>query len=278
MQATRFANGRAERAACEVVAEDVLNIEVEGVGSYALMWTPSQAVDAAVGYTIEDGVLTDDGRIPEILALAAGFAFSEGIVDRLADIAHMAVCPEQTDVVRLRLVDPTAASVRRRNVVINSSCGVCGGRDTLLQRLADRRVGNALRIGVADLASVRSRLQAGQAIFRRTGGTHGAAIFDASLDCLALAEDLGRHNALDKAIGQLFLAGRAFTGCGVFLSSRLSHEMLAKAARAGFEIVAAISAPSALAIDAAELAGITLCGFTRGDGTTVYTHPQRITA
>ena len=91
-----------------------------------------------------------------------------------------------------------------------------------------------------------------------------------------MAEDLGRHNALDKVIGYRFLSELGFDGCGVFISSRISYEMVAKSVRAGFEMIAAISAPSSLAIETADRFGITLCGFVRGEGAKVYTHPHRI--
>lgn len=263
---------------CHVVHEDVLTIEIEDVGTYALMWTPTEDGSQAVAYTIEDGVLAEGG-VPEALALGAGFAFTEGIVDRLEDIASMAVCPERPDVVRMRLSHPPAAAVRRRNVVMNSSCGICGGREQLEQGMAcTARVPDTLRMAVGDFAPVREAMHAHQGIFGGTGGAHGAAVFDSARQVVAVAEDLGRHNALDKVIGYRFLSGLGFAGCGVFISSRVSYEMVAKSARAGFELVSAISAPSSLAIDMAERFGITLCGFVRGDSAKIYTHPHRIVA
>lgn len=275
--AQRMADGTgADAVACQVVHEDVLTIEIEDVGSYALMWTPTQDNTQAAGYTIEEGVLAESG-VPEALALGAGFAFTEGIVNRLGDIAHMAVCAERPDVVRMRLVDPAGVAVRRRNVVMNSSCGVCGGREQLAEGMAcTAPVADTLRMTVADFDPVREAMRTHQGIFGSTGGAHGAAVFGPDLRVVAVAEDLGRHNALDKVIGYRFLSGLGFAGCGVFISSRISYEMVAKSARAGFELVAAISAPSSLAIEMADRFGITLCGFVRGDSAKVYTHPQRV--
>ncbi len=116
----------------------------------------------------------------------------------------------------------------------------------------------------------------GQTIFRETGGSHAAAIFDASGTVLAVAEDLGRHNALDKAIGTVLLDRGDLSACGVVLSSRLSLEMVLKAVRAELEIMLAVSAPTSLAIEVAEKFGVTLCCFVRGTRATVYTHSQRI--
>lgn len=263
---------------CQVIHEDVLTIEVEDVGSYALMWTPTQSSSQAVGYTIEDGVLAEGG-IPETLALGAGFAFTEGIVSRLGDIANMSICPERPDIVRMRLTNPARVTVRRRNVIMNSSCGVCGGREQLAESMAGTElVPDTLRMTVADFEPIREAMRRHQGIFGSTGGAHGAAAFGLDLKVVAVAEDLGRHNALDKVIGYRFLSGLGFAGCGVFISSRISYEMVAKSARAGFELVAAISAPSSLAIEMADRFGITLCGFVRGDSAKVYTHPHRIVA
>lgn len=262
---------------CQVVHEDVLTIEIDQVGSYSLMWTPTSEASVASGYSREEGLLSETG-VPEPLALTAGFAFTEGIIQSLSDIATMAVCPERPDVVRLALTDPEGISVRRRNVVMNSSCGVCGGRDQLEEKAASCSTGvpDRFRIRLADFGCLQETLRAHQTVFGKTGGTHAALAFDADLACLAAAEDLGRHNALDKVIGYCLLDGSLSRGAGVFLSSRISYEMVAKAARAGFELVAAISAPSSLAIDMAERFGMTLCGFVRGKGVTVYTHAHRV--
>lgn len=277
ISATRLTAASATGVECQVVDEDVLTIDIEEVGTYALMWTPTEANDQAVGYTVEDGVLADSGRVPESLALSAGFAFTEGIVDRLADIAHMSVCPERPDLVRMCLADPAGVAVHRRNVVMNSSCGVCGGRERVQGSIAaSLPVGDVLRMSVADFEPVRAAMRRHQDIFGRTGGAHAAAVFDAGMKLVAFAEDLGRHNALDKAIGHAFLRGADFAGCGVFISSRISHEMVAKSVRAGFEVIAAISAPSSLAIETADRFGITLCGFVRGGSVELYTHPHRI--
>lgn len=268
--------GRQAEPDCLVVHEDVLTIEIEDVGSYALMWTPTGEYSGAAGYTSADGVLAQDG-VPEALALAAGFAFTEGIVSALSDIAAMWICPERPDVVRLRLTQPETVAVRRRNVVVNSSCGICGGREQLENDvICNTPATDNLRLALADFAAIRAELQCRQSIFAQTGGTHGAAIFDADLKVLAIAEDIGRHNALDKVIGDCLLRGIRLAGCGAFISSRISYEMAAKAVRAGFEILAAISAPSSLAIDLAARHGLTLCGFVRGDTAMIYTHPQRI--
>ena len=137
-------------------------------------------------------------------------------------------------------------------------------------------VGNALQVKAEALRRATVSLREHQRIFPRTGGTHAAGIFGATGSIFAFAEDIGRHNALDKAIGGCLLAGRTMAGCGVALSGRVSLEMVVKSARAGLEVMAAVSAPTSLAVEAASCCNITLCGFVRGESATVYTRPGRI--
>jgi FdhD protein len=121
-------------------------------------------------------------------------------------------------------------------------------------------------------------MHARQRFFARTGGTHAAGIFKADGEMLAIGEDIGRHNAFDKAMGQCLLRGVSTAGHAAVLSGRVSVELVAKAARAGLELVAAISAPSSLAIELAERCRITLCGFVRENRATAYAQPHRIAA
>ncbi|WP_407277921.1 formate dehydrogenase accessory sulfurtransferase FdhD [Aromatoleum evansii] len=282
VSALRLTAGDARgEATCRVIDEDALTIDVEGVGRYTLMWTPADGDDdGAAGFVAGEGVLGDalvSERVPERLALAAGFAYSEGIIGGLADIATMAVCPDRRKVVRIRLHAPERVAVKRRDVVVASSCGVCGGREAIEDGFDDfAPVAARLRLAASELTALMAAMQRRQRLFRTTGGAHAAAVFSPQGGILAVAEDLGRHNALDKVVGECLLREVPLAGCGVVLSSRLSYEMVAKAARAGFELVAAVSAPTSLAIELAERAGITLCGFVRGASATVYTHPQRI--
>jgi FdhD protein len=278
VSAQRFDETSRSDDACWVVEEQTLTIDVEGIGAYTLMWTPTEPVAAPCGFTPEDGVLADGG-VPEILALAAGFAFTEGLFDRLADIRSLAVCPDNPGVVRLALADPQRAQVRRRNVVVGSSCGICGGRERVEDVVRGiPPVGDRLRLDPARLDDIMSAMRQRQAVWLATGGTHAAAIFDADGRVLVLAEDLGRHNALDKAIGQCLLAGRPLAGCGTALTSRVTLEMASKAARAGLELVAAVSAASSLAIEVTGRFGITLCGFVRNGRATAFTHGHRLLA
>lgn len=244
-------DGSSIRDHCDVVVEDVLTIKVECVGNFAIMCTPT-----------------------DVVALAVGFLFAEGIITSAEDIVQFT---QQTDpnVVAIRVDDPERV-VGGRNLIVTSSCGMCGNRTIgkLMEGLP--RAGDAMRISPGVLRAAARRMRDQQELFARTGGTHAAAIFSASGEIVAMGEDIGRHNALDKAVGKCLLAGRVLHEHGVMLSGRTSLEMLVKAAQAGLEIVGAVSAPTSLAIEVAERCHITLCGFVRTDRATIYTRPHRV--
>jgi FdhD protein len=261
---------------CQVVEEDALTLDVEDVGHYTLMWTPTVASTTARGFTLEDGLL-GEGEQPEGLALAMGFALSEGLIESLHDIKSLSVCPDNPKVVNVQLRHPDSVKVSRKNVVINSSCGICGPREILEDNaLQLPTVAEGLYLQRQDFAPLMEQMRRGQQIFRQTGGSHAAAIFDDTGKVLAVAEDLGRHNALDKAIGMVLLQRGSVANCGVVLSSRLSLEMVLKAVRTGLQMMLAVSAPTSLAIEVADKFGVTLCGFVRDQRATVYTHPRRV--
>jgi len=243
--------GPPTRDHCDVVVEDVLTIMVEGGGSITVMCTPT-----------------------DLVALTAGFLFAEGIIDGADDIVRLRQ-QEAPNVVAVR-VDRPAQMAGARNLIVTSSCGMCGSRniEAFIQGLKPGE--DTLRITPQALHGVARDMRDRQGLFTQTGGTHAVAIFSADGEIIAMGEDIGRHNAMDKAIGKCLLAQRSLRACGAMLSGRISLEMLAKAARAGLELVAAVSAPSSLALDVAQRCHITLCGFVRADRATVYTHPHRI--
>lgn len=260
---------------CQVVEEHALFIEVADVGRFTLMWTRTDAPGAA-GFLGDHGVLADAAE-PDVLALAAGFLFAEGIIEGIDRVAEMAVCPDSPDLLRVRLVDPARARTRRRGGLVASACGACGDVErTAALDEGCAKVPDALRLAAPDVQQMMAAMESRQYLFNTTGGTHAAALFSARCEVLATAEDLGRHNALDKVIGRCLLRRQPTAGCGVVLSSRVSLEMIAKAARAGIELVAAVSAPTSLAIDCAQRLGVTLCGFVRNGRLTAFTHPHRL--
>ncbi len=213
-------------------------------------------------------------------ALAVGFLFTEGILTDPSQVAAVEVPTRDGDhVVTVRTrelvrVDPE----RRRQFLVNSSCGVCGR--ALVQGLFAERGGpvrSDLVVAAADLAALPERLRGAQPLFERTGGLHAAGLFGRDGALLMVAEDVGRHNAVDKVVGARFLAGEIPLSERVLqVSGRASFEIVQKAAAAGIPIVGAVSAPSSLAITAADRLGVTLAGFVRDGRFTVYAHPERI--
>ena len=219
--------------------------------------------------------------------LAAGFLLAEGVILTDEDLGAVEHCvhPDQRhahNVVNVFLRGRAATSVpalleARRNVVANSSCGMCGRVtiESLRQRAAPLALTQTFTR--AAVQAMPDRLRERQPLFDDTGALHAAAIFTVSGECLAVAEDVGRHNAVDKVVGEMLLASRLpMTGCALAVSGRTSYEIVQKAWLAGLEVVCAVSAPSSLAIELAYEAGITLIGFARGDSFNIYSHAERV--
>jgi FdhD protein len=220
-------------------------------------------------------------------ALAAGFLLSERVIRSADDLGAVEHCrhPDETrahHVVNVFLRGDAAARVpamleNRRQVIANSSCGVCGRAtiDELRAGVAPLPLDWTIDVGV--IRELPDRLRARQANFDETGGLHGAAIFARDGALLASAEDVGRHNAVDKSIGARLLEDAESRHAGVLMvSGRVSFEIVQKAWMASIPVVAAISAPTSLAIELAREAGITLLGFVREQSLNIYTHESRI--
>jgi FdhD protein len=247
-----------------LVGEEPMEIQVAGRGQEPVavaitMRTPGFEAELAVGFLRTEGLLAD-GEV-------AGIAFGDP-----ATLNQ----PDDTVIVRLnRPFDP--AVVPERHFVATASCGICGkaSLDEVAVRCDPIPAGPVVERDV--ILALPDRLRAGQAVFERTGGLHAAGLFDPAGNLLALREDVGRHNALDKLVGWAVLAGLTPLNDRILMvSGRVSLEIVQKAAVAGIPIVCAVSAPSDLAVEAAERFGQTLVGFLRGDGFNVYTGRERI--
>lgn len=219
--------------------------------------------------------------------LVAGFLFAEGLVEDPAGLVAMRYCPgtdrteQRYNRVEVRFAAGTVGSEGgwdRRSFYSSSSCGVCGASsiDAVLS-LGCPRVAEGPILPEETLLALPPRLRAAQSLFERTGGIHAAALFDADGTLLRVREDVGRHNAMDKLVGASLLAGELpLANRIVLLSGRLSFELVQKAARAGVGVLAGVSAPSSLAVELAERAGITLVGFLRAASFNVYTGGARV--
>ena len=215
------------------------------------------------------------------IELAVGFLHGEGIVRSREDIADSRICGPVGNVVRVQLTESAAHDPSRlqRNFYTTSSCGVCGNASlaAVERMLRSPSVDASLKVSTAQIESLSERARAGQDVFRETGGLHASCLFDAEGKLVAVREDVGRHNALDKLVGSQLLAGQLpLSNSVLFLSGRASFELLQKAAAAGIPVVAAVGAPSSLAIDLAHRTGILLVGFLRGHSFNVYAHGERL--
>jgi len=219
--------------------------------------------------------------------LAAGFLLSESVIRSHDDLGAVEHChhpehPEVHNIVDVYLLGDAAAGLearleQRRNILTSSSCGLCGRVTIDSLRVCASPLEGTDRIDWTVAAALPGRLRERQAVFDETGGLHGAALFTLDGECEASAEDVGRHNAVDKVIGaQLFADRVPLTGRALLVSGRASFEIVQKAWLAGVAIVCAVSAPSSLAIELADEAGITLLGFVRDGGFNIYTHPSRV--
>ncbi|QKG57206.1 formate dehydrogenase accessory sulfurtransferase FdhD [Hymenobacter sp. BRD128] len=220
--------------------------------------------------------------------LVAGFLLSEGIVQQAADIitiehhADPRRPKERGNVVRAALAPGVALALDRleRHFYTTSSCGVCGKTSIDAVKATSCPApppAASPRVPASLIHALPARQRAAQPVFEQTGGLHATALFSAEGELLLLREDVGRHNAFDKVVGAALLAGQLPLGQHiVLLSGRASFELVQKAALAGVAILAAVGAPSSLAVEAAEEFGLTLLGFVRNERFNIYSHAQRI--
>ncbi len=215
----------------------------------------------------------------DIEDFAVGFSLSEAIVGHVGEIRDLEVCAHANGVEVQLVVDSARAFAlreRRRSLAGRTGCGLCG-TESLDRFAADAiPVRSTLEIAAPDLAGAQSRLAGLQRLFHLTGAVHAAAWCNPAGDIDLLREDVGRHNALDKLIGALARDRRSMADGFLLLTSRASYEMVHKAATVGIAIIAAVSAPTGLAVRNAEQAGVTLIGFARENRLNVYSHPERV--
>jgi FdhD protein len=217
--------------------------------------------------------------------LCAGFLHAEGILRTRRDLSEMTYCqdgPQEFNVVevRLRPGTPVDPGLFTRNFYTTSSCGVCGKASLESVEVQGCQVlpRGGLAVDGAVIPELPDRLREAQGVFERTGGLHAAGLFDAAGELQSVKEDVGRHNAVDKVLGEAFLAGGLPLGDRLLVvSGRTSFEILQKALMAGVPVVVAVGAPSSLAVDLAHRFGLTLVGFARDGGFNVYAGEERVT-
>jgi FdhD protein len=249
-----------------LAVEEPLEIRVGGTSLSITMRTPGHDFDLAVGFLISEGVVAHPGDVAAIRYCAGVTETGENTFNVLdVTLANGVAAPD--------------ASLER-NFYMTSSCGLCGKASIDAVRTASHHpvAHDPLVIDAALLASFPDRLRAGQDVFDKTGGLHAAALFDGRTgEMLVLREDVGRHNAVDKVIGWAHGEGLLpLSGMVLQVSGRASFELVQKASMAGIPILAAVSAPSSLAIDLAQESGMTVVGFMRAPSMVVYAGEQRV--
>jgi FdhD protein len=261
---TRVRGSVQQRAVDCAAAEEPLEVRLHGRPFAVIMRTPGADRELAAGFLFAERVLTSADAL--------------GTIEYCTD--PRAEHPENVVDVTLAGVPPSAIDrmlADRRQVTTNSSCGLCG-RQTIDSLRADGPpLGASWAIARTVIGGLTDRLRASQRTFDATGGLHAAGLFSADGHLDDLAEDVGRHNAVDKVVGRMLMReALPLSDSLLFVSGRTSYEIVQKAFLAGIPVVVSVSAPSTLAIDLALECGMTLVGFVRGDSFNVYAHPERV--
>lgn len=250
-----------------LVVEEPLEIRVNGRPISVTMRTPGSDVELAQGFLLTEGVITNRDDVRTVRYCRGAADDGENTYNVLDVTLAADVAVPEFDVAR--------------NFYTTSSCGVCGKASLEAVRLTSRYCpgDDPSVVSAAALSTMPDRLRDAQKVFASTGGLHGAALFGTNATLLAVREDIGRHNAVDKVIGWAVEQNRIpLTGTVLLVSGRASFELTQKAVMAGVPILAAVSAPSSLAVDLAGQSGLTLVAFLRGESMNVYTRPDRLVA
>ncbi|MFR9803387.1 formate dehydrogenase accessory sulfurtransferase FdhD [Pseudonocardia sp. RS010] len=259
------ADGSERRRPDTLTVEEPLELRVDGAPLTVTMRTPGHDVELAHGFLLTEGVIGAAADL--VTARYCDSVDAEG--RNTYNVLDVALAPG---------VEPPDTSVER-NFYTTSSCGVCGKASLDAVKLKSRfsPAADPVRVPWEVVGALPDRLRSAQKVFDSTGGLHAAGLFASDGSLLVTREDVGRHNAVDKVLGQALLQrGVPATGTVLQVSGRASFELVQKAVMAGVPVLAAVSAPSSLAVELADEAGLTLVGFLRGGSGNVYTHPERI--
>ena len=245
-----------------VAAEEPLEIQLQGVGTAVVMRTPGDDLDLVRGFLVTEGVVESESHIRRVshCDMASDPASEENVV-------QVTLQPDVT---------PDMKSLKR-HLFASSSCGICG--KATIENVMRRQppIQDDVRIDTQTLYGLGAALRENQALFTDTGGLHAAGLFERSGNLLRVFEDVGRHNAIDKIIGWSLRSGRfPLTGTILMMSGRISFEVIQKATAARIPVVCGVSAPTSLAVQTAEAAGITLIAFLRGESCNIYSWPDRV--
>jgi len=263
----RIRDGASSHRPDTLAAEEPMEIRVGGRPLTVTMRTPGDDFDLAVGFLVSEGVVHAAEDVTGIRYCAGATADGSNTYN----VVDVGLAPSV----------PVPDASLERNFYTTSSCGLCGkaSLDAVRTTAAWSVAEDELRITPARLASLPDRLREAQKVFDSTGGLHAAGLFSADGELLCLREDVGRHNAVDKVVGHALREGLLpLRGSVLMVSGRASFELVQKAVMAGIPLLAAVSAPSSLAVELAEESGLTLVGFLRGESMNVYCGAGRLEA
>lgn len=257
--AVKYIGGHARETLETVVAEEALQIKLNGMAYTITMRTPGQDKMLTAGLLFTERVIRSAESIIGMAEIPAPFGTETLIVD-------VQVTPEALQ----------GKNIFNRSIASSASCGVCGKIELCDLHTPDPPLLSSQEVYIELIPQLLQQMQSQQSTFERTGGSHAAALFSIEGTLLSVEEDIGRHNAVDKVIGDLLLKNRLHHASILFVSGRVSYEIAAKCAEASIPFLLAVSAPSSLAVDFCHRKGITLVGFCRENRATVYTHCANI--
>jgi FdhD protein len=240
-----------------LILEEPLSMRIDGNSYAVVMRTPGDEINHAAGFFLSEGLVNHRDNF-----ITIGYCTEEGV-----NVVTATLQPERKEIVK-DLLD-------RRGFVSQTSCGICGKE--LIKDIFQivKPVPQHLKTSIADIGSCFAKLVNHQSLYKTTRGAHAAMILDTGLNPISFAEDVGRHNALDKAIGKVFMENRLHESGLAVMSSRISYELVQKAARAGIEMIVALSRPTSLAVELASQLNMTLACLDKGDAVMVYCGKDR---
>lgn len=254
---TRYSEAGSEETADELVEEAPVEIRLAGVPIAVLMRTPGEDEELALGFALTEGIALRPDEIVDVRQIEGT---DEGDRFELVLAEGVEIDPEQF----------------RRNLYTSSSCGVCGKASIDAVRVTARPIHDGPTVKPETLKALPATMRPAQPVFARTGSIHGAAAFTSDGELVAISEDVGRHNAVDKLVGGLARDRWPLTDLILMVSGRLSFEMVQKAAVAGMPIIAGISGASSLAVELGDELGMTVIGFLTRDGFNLYCGEDRV--
>jgi FdhD protein len=265
----RYRRGEESREVADrIVVELPLEINVNGLPLVALMRMPGMDKELAVGFCLTERVISSVSQI----RLLKHCGSMEREIGEGLEVRDTAL--DRGNVVELELDSPGERERFGSTYVVRTGCG--GADISAIEDYHEGEIVSGLQVKEDVIYRIGEELTRHQDIFRDTGGTHGAGIFSASGEMVAMAEDVGRHNALDKAVGWCALRGATLEDKILVLSGRISYEMALKTVRAGIPVLVSMAAPTSLGLRVAETAGLTVVGFAGAERFNIYTHPRRV--